>query len=77
MSHMTNPQISKNFLQHISSVFSYICFVFAIICLFILMIYFIDLSKVYRASFTASIFFFVMTGFVLREMAKIDSPSKT
>tara|TARA_R110001592_G_scaffold71444_3_gene218450 strand:- start:5139 stop:5366 length:228 start_codon:yes stop_codon:yes gene_type:complete len=71
---MINPKTKRSFLQHISAMFSYICFVSAIICALILMINFVDFSKIYRASFAASTFFFFTSGFVLREMAKTDLP---
>ena len=67
---MINQTTKRSFLQQISFVFSYIFFVAAIICAVILMINFGDFSKVYRASFGASTFFFFTSGFVLSEMAK-------
>jgi energy-converting hydrogenase Eha subunit A len=71
---MKNPKSKKSFLQQITIVFSYLCLLSAAICALILMINFADFPKVYRASFAASTFFFVVTGFVLREITKTAPP---
>jgi hypothetical protein len=73
---MINPKTKRSFLQQLSTLFSYICFAAALICALILMINFGDFSKIYRASFAASTFFFFTTGFVLNEMAKVGLPSR-
>lgn len=62
-------QDKMGFLRRTSRISSLFCFVSAVICVLILLIFFGDLSKVYKASFASSSFFFFTSGFVLKEMA--------
>ncbi len=63
-------------LRRASSISSLFCFVCAAVCLLILLIFFGDLAKVYKASFAASAFFFFTSGFVLKEIADTDLSKK-
>jgi len=68
------PNRKKTFLQKVATIFSILCFSSSVICALLLMFYFSDFSKVYRASFAATTFFFFTAGFVLKEMADTNLP---
>jgi energy-converting hydrogenase Eha subunit A len=71
---MINAKAKKSFLQHTATIFSYICLISAVICALILAFNFVDFSKVYRASFASSTFFFTTVGIVLREISRVSPP---
>jgi len=64
----------KHILQKMSSVIGVLCFISAIGCVFILFFYGDDLTKVYKASFAASSFFFFSVGIVLKVISGTDLP---
>ncbi|CAM3007966.1 hypothetical protein MOVI109754_12320 [Moritella viscosa] len=69
------PVREKHILQKLSA-FTYRCsFVMAILCAGILLIYMDDLSKVYKASFAASSFFFFCVGIVLDVISSTNLPN--
>lgn len=72
---MQNPN-NIGFLRRTSSISSLFCNVSSVLCVLILLVFFDDLSKVYKASFAASAFFFFSTGFVLKEIASTNLAKK-
>lgn len=69
------PVREKHFLQKLSA-FSYrCCFIMGIICAGILVFYMDDLTKVYKASFAASSFFFFSVGVVLEVISSTNLPN--
>ena len=64
------------FLRRTSSISSLFCLVSAVVCIIVLLVLFGDLTKVYKASFAASAFFFFSAGFVLKEIADTDLSKK-
>lgn len=68
------PKRKKAFLQRLSAVLSILCFTLCAICTVLLMVYFGDFSKVYKASFASTAFFFFTVGIVLKEIADTDLP---
>jgi len=69
------PVRDKHILQKLSALTYRCCFVMAVLCAGILVIYMDDLSKVYKASFAASSFFFFSVGIVLESISSTNLPS--
>jgi len=68
------PQREKHFLQKVSAVTGILCFLSAVICVFVLVVYGDELAMVYNASFAASAIFFFSVGIVFRVMANTNLP---
>ena len=69
------PIRDKHILQKFSAFTYRCCFIMAVLCAGILVIYMDDLSKVYKASFAASSFFFFSVGIVLEVISSTNLPS--
>lgn len=62
-------------MQKFCTITGIICFIGAFVCLGVLGFYGDDLTKVYKASFAASAFFFFSVGFVLQVIGNTNLPS--
>jgi len=69
------PVRDKHILQKLSAYSYRCCFVMAVICAVILIIYMGDMTKVYKASFAASSFFFFSVGVVLESISSTNLPN--
>lgn len=68
------PIRKKHVLQKLSSWVSVLSFISAFICVGILLFYMDDMTKVYKASFAASSFFFFSVAIVLQVIGSTDLP---
>jgi len=72
---MMQPVRKKHVLQKVAGVTGILCFIAAVVCTLVLFIYAEDFSKVYKASFAASSFFFFSVGIVLNVIASTHLPN--